>query len=134
MKAVRFSEYGGPEVLQVVEVEAPHAGPGRVRIAVRAAGVNPIDWKIRSGAMRLISGRRFPKRVGSDFAGEVVELGDKATGVMVGDHVWGVLTDLSGRTGAASEYILAEPQAISPAPSIVASSASVTNALGDSPR
>jgi NADPH:quinone reductase-like Zn-dependent oxidoreductase len=46
MKAVRFSEYGGPEVLQLVDVEEPHPGAGEVRIAVRAAGVNGIDWKI----------------------------------------------------------------------------------------
>ena len=52
MRAVTFTEYGDPEVLHVAEVEEPHAGPAQVRIAVRAAGVNPIDWKVRSGAMR----------------------------------------------------------------------------------
>lgn len=49
MKAVQFAEYGGPEVLRVVEIDEPHAGSGQVRIAVRAAGVNAIDWKIRAG-------------------------------------------------------------------------------------
>lgn len=51
MKAVQFAKYGGPEVLEVVDIEEPHAGPGQVRIAVKAAGVNPIDWKLRSGAL-----------------------------------------------------------------------------------
>ena len=51
MKAVTFTEYGGPEVLHVADADEPHAGSGQVRIAVRAAGVNPIDWKERSGAL-----------------------------------------------------------------------------------
>ena len=52
MKAVMFSEYGGPYVVHVGDAEEPHAAPGQVRILVRAAGVNPIDWKLRSGAMQ----------------------------------------------------------------------------------
>ena len=52
MKAVQFSEYGGPEVLRVSDVEEPHAGAGQIRVAVRGAGVNPVDWKVRSGAMQ----------------------------------------------------------------------------------
>lgn len=48
MKAVQFARYGGPEVLELVEVDEPHAAPGQVRIAVHAAGVNGIDWKIRA--------------------------------------------------------------------------------------
>jgi NADPH:quinone reductase-like Zn-dependent oxidoreductase len=52
MKAVQFAEYGGPEVLKVVDVEQPHARPGQIRIAVHAAGVNAFDWKVRSGRWR----------------------------------------------------------------------------------
>jgi NADPH:quinone reductase-like Zn-dependent oxidoreductase len=51
MKAVRFSRFGGPEVLEIVDLPDPHPGPGQVRIAVRAAGVNPSDWKKRKGLM-----------------------------------------------------------------------------------
>ena len=51
MKAVRFSRFGGPEVLEIVDLPDPHPGPGQVRIAVRAAGVNPSDWKKREGLM-----------------------------------------------------------------------------------
>ena len=51
MRAVQFAEYGGPEVLGVADVEEPHAGPGQIRIAVRAASVNAIDWKKRSGML-----------------------------------------------------------------------------------
>jgi NADPH:quinone reductase-like Zn-dependent oxidoreductase len=52
MKAVTFAEYGGPEVLHVADVEEPHPGSWQICIAVRAAGVNPVDWKARSGMMR----------------------------------------------------------------------------------
>lgn len=51
MKAVRYTEFGGPEVLSVVDVEVPEPGPGQVRIEVKASGVNPFDWKLRMGFM-----------------------------------------------------------------------------------
>ena len=89
MKAVQFNEYGGPEVLQIVEVEPPHAGPGEVRIAVRAAGVNPADWKIRSGLMKAIFPRDFPAGVGFEASGVVDEVGAGVTNVAVGDAVFG---------------------------------------------
>ncbi len=86
MKAVQYAEHGGPEVLQVVEVEEPHAGPGEIRIAVRAAGVNPLDWKLRQGSM---PGGDLPSGTGLDAAGVVDEVGEGVTGVSVGDAVFG---------------------------------------------
>jgi NADPH:quinone reductase-like Zn-dependent oxidoreductase len=69
MKAVRFSQFGGPEVLEIVDLPDPHAGPGQVRIAVRAAGVNPSDWKKREGLM----GGELPQTMGYEAAGVVDE-------------------------------------------------------------
>jgi len=89
MKAVRFAEYGGPEVLRVVEVEEPHAGARQVRIAVRAAGVNPIDWKIRAGHMREMMPMTLPAGMGLDAAGVVDEVGEGVRGTAVGDAVFG---------------------------------------------
>lgn len=89
MKAVQFAEYGGPEVLKVVEVDEPHAGPGRVRIAVRAAGVNGIDWKIRAGYLREQMSLPLPAGIGRDAAGVVDEVGDGVSDVAVGDAVFG---------------------------------------------
>src|SRR4051794_6159469 len=89
MKAVQFAEYGGPEVLQVVDVEEPHAGPGQVRIAVRAAGVNALDWKIRLGFMKDVQPLDLPAGTGLDAAGVVDEVGEGVTGVAVGDAVFG---------------------------------------------
>ena len=85
MKAVRFSQFGGPEVLQIVDLPDPHPGPGQVRIAVRAVGVNPSDWKKRQG---LMDGE-LPQTMGYEAAGVVDELGEGVTDVAVGDRVFG---------------------------------------------
>src|ERR1700677_295305 len=92
MKAAQFAEYGGPEVLRLVEVNEPHAGPGQVRIAVRAAGVNAIDWKIREGEMREADPITLPAGTGFDAAGVVDEVGAGVSGVGValGDAVFGI--------------------------------------------
>ncbi len=70
-----FTEYGGPEVLHVADVEEPHAGPGQVRIAVRAAGVNPVDWKARSGMLREVMPVSFPAIDGREASGVIDEVG-----------------------------------------------------------
>jgi NADPH:quinone reductase-like Zn-dependent oxidoreductase len=85
MRAVQFSEFGGPEVLDVTEVPEPHAGPREIRIVVNACGVNPIDWKIRQGYM----GGELPQRMGLEVAGVVDEVGDEVTDVTAGDRVFG---------------------------------------------
>jgi NADPH:quinone reductase-like Zn-dependent oxidoreductase len=86
VKAVRFSRFGGPEVLEIVDLPEPHPGPGQVRIAVRAAGVNPSDWKKRKGLMD----RELPQTMGHEAAGVVDELGEGVAGVAVGDRVFGL--------------------------------------------
>jgi NADPH:quinone reductase-like Zn-dependent oxidoreductase len=89
MKAVQFTEYGGPEVLELVEAVEPHAGAGQVRIAVRAAGVNPWDSKVRSGALQQMAPVAFPAGTGLEASGIVDEVGAGVTGVAVGDAVFG---------------------------------------------
>lgn len=86
MKAARFRRFGGPEVLEIVELPDPHPGPGQVRIAVRAAGVNASDWKKRQGLMDP----ELPQTLGHEAAGVVDELGEGVTDVAVGDRVFGV--------------------------------------------
>jgi NADPH:quinone reductase-like Zn-dependent oxidoreductase len=89
MRALQFRAYGGPEVLEWAEAPDPHAGPGQIRIAVRAASVNPIDWKIISGAMAGGKPMEGTGYLGADAAGVVDEAGDGVTGVAVGDDVFG---------------------------------------------
>ncbi|MFI1092640.1 NADP-dependent oxidoreductase [Streptomyces sp. NPDC020917] len=89
MKKVSFAEFGGPDVLRLIDAEEPHAGPGRIRIAVRAAGVNPVDWRIREGQVLKAHPIELPAGVGLDAAGVVDEVGESVEGVEVGDHVFG---------------------------------------------
>jgi NADPH:quinone reductase-like Zn-dependent oxidoreductase len=98
VKAVQFNRYGGPEVLQVVEVDEPHAGPGQVRISVRAAGVNPSDWKRRAGRFESVT---FPAGIGVEASGVVDEIGPGVTAVAVGDAVFGF-----GRNTVADHAVL----------------------------
>ncbi|MFC6882682.1 MULTISPECIES: NADP-dependent oxidoreductase [Actinomadura] len=89
MKKVSFAEFGGPDVLQLIDAEEPHAGPGQVRIAVRAAGVNPVDWRVREGQVLGAHPTVLPSGVGLDASGVVDEVGEGVDGVEVGDHVFG---------------------------------------------
>jgi NADPH:quinone reductase-like Zn-dependent oxidoreductase len=100
MQGIQFTQFGGPEVLELVELTDPEPGPGQVRVAVRAAGVNPIDWKVRSGAM----GGELPKRTGQEVAGVVDKLGDGVTGIEVGEAVFGG----AAGGGGAAQYALVE--------------------------
>jgi NADPH:quinone reductase-like Zn-dependent oxidoreductase len=89
MRALQFSTYGGPEVLRWAEAPEPHAGPDEIRIAVRAASVNPIDWKRVSGARSGGEPMAGTGYLGVDAAGVVDEVGEGVTGVSVGDDVLG---------------------------------------------
>lgn len=90
MRRVQFDRLGGPEVLEVVEVDPPHPGPGEVRVHVRAAGLNPLDAKIFRGKPTANPHTiTFPSGNGGDFAGSVDELGDGVTSLDLGDDVLG---------------------------------------------
>ncbi|MFG3016816.1 NADP-dependent oxidoreductase [Streptomyces cinerochromogenes] len=89
MKKVSFAEFGGPDVLQLIDAEEPHAGPGQIRIAVRAAGVNPVDWRLREGQVLGAHPIELPSGVGLDASGVVDEVGEGVEGVEVGDRVFG---------------------------------------------
>ncbi|MFJ1750979.1 NADP-dependent oxidoreductase [Streptomyces sp. NPDC088116] len=110
MQAIVFEEFGGPDVLHVKEVEEPHPGPGQIRVAVRAAGVNPLDYKIRRGWMEQAFATPLPAIPGLEFAGVVDERGEGVTEVAVGDEVLGWTA-----TGAYAPYALAETLVPKPA-------------------
>lgn len=100
MRAARFSSFGGPEVLEIVDVPEPHPGPGEIRIAVRAAGINPVDWKSRQGMM----GSDLPSGTGYDAAGVVDELGDGVAGVAVDDEVFGQGRDVAAQFAVLTQW------------------------------
>lgn len=102
-RTVQFHEYGGPDVLRLVDGPVPSAGPGQVRVAVRAAGINPIDSKILQGFMQEVMPLALPAGLGSDLAGIVEQVGADVESFRVGDEVMG-----SSLTPAISEYALAD--------------------------
>jgi NADPH:quinone reductase-like Zn-dependent oxidoreductase len=107
VKAVVYARYGGPEVLEVRDVPQDPPTDDEVLVQVRAASLNPIDWKIMRGDLKLVTGRRMPRRAGCDFAGVVVALGRAATGFNVGDAVFGKVAARSGRQGSFAEFVCA---------------------------
>ena len=108
MKAAQFSAFGGPEVLEIVDLPDPHPGPGQVRIVVHAAGISATDWKLRKGLLSF--GAELPQTTGRDVAGVVDEVGEGVTDVAVGDRVFGVSDDGAG----AAELALLTYRAIIP--------------------
>ena len=117
MKAVRFHEYGGPEVLRYEDVEQPTPGAGQVRIRVAATSFNGVDANIRGGFMQGPIPVSLPHTPGIDVAGTVDALGDGVTGLRTGDRVIGFLP-MAG-VGAAAEYALAPAEALTPAPASI---------------
>ena len=109
MKAAQFSKFGGPEVLEIVDLPEPHPGPGQVRIAVRAAGISATDPKLRAGTLTFDA--ELPMTTGSDVAGVVDEIGEGVTYVAVGDRVFGISDENAG----AAELALLTFRAIIPA-------------------
>ncbi|MEU6222514.1 NADP-dependent oxidoreductase [Streptomyces sp. NPDC047042] len=111
MHAARYHEYGGVETLVVEQAPDPHPGPGEIRVRVAAAGVNPVDWKVRSGAARQLLPVDLPAIPGRDAVGVVDEIGEGVRGVSIGDRVFG----LGGVTGATAELAVLSAWAQAPA-------------------
>ena len=115
MKAVRFDEYGGVDVLHVAEVPRPVPGPGQVIVQVQAAGINPGEAKIREGMLASLWPATFPSGEGSDLAGVVEQLGEGVAGVAVGDEVIGWVDTRSSQ----AEYAVVDAANLVPKPAPV---------------
>jgi NADPH:quinone reductase-like Zn-dependent oxidoreductase len=112
MKAVRYQEYGGPDVLEVVDVPDPSPGRGEVVVRVVAAGTNPGESAIRSGVMKEVFPADFPEGQGSDLAGVISSVGDGVEDMAVGDTVIG----MSDSRNAHAEYALLSADQMTPKP------------------
>lgn len=101
MKAVRFHEYGDPDVLELDDVEVPSLQPNELRVTVHAAGVNPVDWRYRKGQLKYYDWfSSFPRTPGSDLAGEVIETGSTVEEFTAGDEVFAMTGPLEAGTYA----------------------------------
>jgi NADPH2:quinone reductase len=108
--AIAYTEFGGPEVLTLIEIPAPVPGAGEIAVRVEAAGVNPIDWKLRTG-LRASDPLSEPRRVGADAAGIVTAVGAEVDGFRVGDAVV-----VFGASGAYASEIVMRAENIQPRP------------------
>ncbi|WP_167444447.1 alcohol dehydrogenase catalytic domain-containing protein, partial [Streptomyces diastatochromogenes] len=89
MRRIQYHTYGGPETMRLEDFELPTPGNGEVAVMVRATSVNPIDWKLRQGQLKMMTGRSFPRTMGSDFSGVVSAVGPDVTRFKPGDEVFG---------------------------------------------
>jgi len=116
MRAVRFDRYGSADVLRVEEIPEPVPGAGEVKVRVRAASLNPLDWKIRAGEMRWMPVFRGPPRgTGFDLAGEIVGVGRGVAPRHVGERVFGATSPLR-RDGTCAEYAVLPAASVAPMP------------------
>lgn len=114
MKAAVIDGYGGADRFAVREVEKPAPGPGQLLVRVRAASVNPLDWKMRKGALRFLRRSRFPLILGYDVAGEVEAVGAEVSQFEPGDAVYAFVGGDQG--GGYAEYALVREAAAAPKP------------------
>jgi len=106
MKALRYHEYGGPEVLKIEDAPVPEPSEGQIQVKVSGSGVNPVDWKLREGNLKAYFPVQFPATSGREFSGTVSKLGPGVTEFSIGDEVYGL-----GSTGTCAEYGLASVDA-----------------------
>ncbi len=117
MRAMIIERTGGPEVFEVRDVPRPSPGPGQVLVRVRATSVNPIDCKVRSGAVAVIP--PFPAVLHGDLAGEVVARGPGAGKFREGDRVFGFVGWTGGEGGALAEYSVCDERLLAEAPTVL---------------
>jgi NADPH:quinone reductase-like Zn-dependent oxidoreductase len=87
---IQYNSYGGPDVMRVEDFELLAPGYGEVAVRVKFAAINPIDWKLRGGQMKIVTGRAFPRAMGMDFSGIVTAVGTSVTRLKAGDAVFGL--------------------------------------------
>lgn len=114
MYAAVVQQYGAPEVLEYRSVKRPQIKPDQLLIRARASSINPIDWKIRQGMLKMLPGQTFPMILGFDTAGEVVEVGAQITHFQVGDSVYAYSNQFPG--GAYAEYVAVSEKVTAPKP------------------
>jgi NADPH:quinone reductase-like Zn-dependent oxidoreductase len=118
VKRIEYSCYGGPETMHLAAFDALVPGPEDILVRVNAASINPVDWKIRQGEMKLLTGSSFPRAMGKDFAGTILQVGNKISGWKAGDEVLGCVPWKRGGAFAPlalvrSNDIVQKPKAVS---------------------
>ena len=117
MKSAQINRYGGSEVIEINQnTPEPTFSAGKVFVSIKAAGVNPVDWKIREGYFQQMIPLQFPFTLGMDFSGIVKEIGEGVSDFKQGDEVYGQAGVVSGGSGAFAEMALANAENIANKP------------------
>src|ERR1700730_14057729 len=111
MQAVVIDEYCSADKMALREIEKPAAGVHEILVKVHAASINPVDWKVRRGDVRLLVSRKFPKVVGVDFAGTIEQVGSGLKKATAGDAVFGMCNPLRTQFGSYGEFAIVEADA-----------------------
>ncbi|WP_225000276.1 NAD(P)-dependent alcohol dehydrogenase [Cesiribacter sp. SM1] len=114
MKAAIIKRYGSADSLRIQDMPRPSLSDDEVLVRVRATSINPVDWKIREGSLKFLTGKDFPKVLGSDFSGEIVEAGANTNGYEPGQLVYGMNNAVKG--GAYAEYLAVKISKLAPKP------------------
>jgi NADPH:quinone reductase-like Zn-dependent oxidoreductase len=117
MKQIIYNKFGSEEVLELIEVPMPTIRENQLLIQVKSVSINPLDWKLYRGEMKMMSGKKFPKTVGIDFSGIVANTGSIVSKFKKGDEVFGLVDVFKG--GALAEYIVVSEKDIASKPSSI---------------
>ncbi|MFK4530003.1 D-arabinose 1-dehydrogenase-like Zn-dependent alcohol dehydrogenase [Bradyrhizobium japonicum] len=117
MKRIQYYSYGGPETMKLEAFELKAPGTGEVAVKVEFAAINPIDWKVRNGYLKMVTGKKFPRAMGSDFSGIVTAVGAGVTCFKIGDPVFGMAQIKHG--GALGEAVIAPQTFVARSPDSV---------------
>jgi NADPH:quinone reductase-like Zn-dependent oxidoreductase len=116
IRAARLEHYGGVDAVRIEDIPIPELESGELLVRVRAAGVNPTDWKIRAGLLQKNIPMRLPATLGGDFSGVVDAVGPAVEGFKAGDEVYGQASLLAGGSGSFAEFAAAQAGAVSVKP------------------
>jgi NADPH:quinone reductase-like Zn-dependent oxidoreductase len=112
MKKLAYKKFGGVEVLEIMDVSIPEVKPNMVLVKVKAAAINPVDWKMREGQLKILSGWKFPQGSGMEFSGTIEKIGNSVTQFKVGEEVFGAAKDCM------ADYVTADVKKIHHKPAI----------------
>jgi NADPH:quinone reductase-like Zn-dependent oxidoreductase len=110
MKASFIAGYGGTEVIRYGDLPDPVMQKNQILIEVKAVSINPVDYKTISGIIRIVSGFKFPKIIGSDYAGVIMNVGSEVTGLKPGDRVYGSSPVIFRKPGMLAQYAAIDPK------------------------
>ncbi|WP_116125023.1 NAD(P)-dependent alcohol dehydrogenase [Lewinella sp. IMCC34183] len=114
MKQLRYDDYGGIDKMYLAEVATPEPAADQILVDIRAAGINPVDWKVRNAQMKLADGHQWPRRMGLEFAGVVNRVGSAVTNFKSGDEVFGAIS--LKELGAMADAVVVTADQIHPKP------------------